>query len=159
MDSTHIKVGAVLAAAALLTAGVTSVAVAALPQAKPRPCYSFCPSATSLLLSTQQVYFGREGDEIFRVAVRPVIAGLPETPTGTVEIKSRNNILCRIRLNHEVARCSLSSRALAPENRLYPIEAFYSGNASFSPSKSPVRWLKVLKLPRHHSVKRVVPKF
>ena len=124
-----------LIAGALLAAGVTSVAMAAQPQARGRACYSTCSTRTSLSVRPNIVHYGRENRARFSVAVRPSISGIGFA-RGTVAMKAGSITLCTIRLSRGTGSCSPGRRALRPQRRPYLIQAFYGGSKVFSHSKS-----------------------
>lgn len=144
--------------AALLAAGLTSVAMAADKQPGQPACYGTCPTLTHFSLSSRIVVYGRERLEVFRVTVRPEVADVPEIPGGTVVVKFGHLTLCAISLVRAQGSCSPSSRALPPRAHRYRIYASYDGNAKFSASTSGLQFLKVVRLPdkgrprhpRHH---------
>jgi hypothetical protein len=137
------KVFMSLIGAALLAAGVTTVAVAAEHQPKAGSCYSSCPTQTTLSESTHEVMFDHEQREVFTVTVEPRVGGIGKTPRGTVDIVWRHEVLCRIRLSHGTGSCRLRRGELRPERRPDLIQADYLGNGIFSPSKSREQYLRV----------------
>jgi hypothetical protein len=96
-------------------------------------CYGACHSVTALSLSKTDPIFGRENEEEFTVKVRAETASDGD-PTGAVEVKKGDRVLCRADLDHGEARCNLSERELAPGS--YEVVADYLGDRNFKPSSS-----------------------
>ena len=136
------RIGFALVGAALLATGVTSMAVAAQNQAPAGPCYSTCPPDMKLDMTPNVVNFGSEEVADFSVIVGPDFIGAGLVPTGTVTVKAGSTVLCTITLVRGRGSCSPSADAL-PGGQTYPIEAFYNGDANFSPSHSNIRELVV----------------
>ncbi len=148
------KLSFLIICAAILAAGLTSVAMAADQQPAQPGCYGTCPTLSRFWLSTRNVVYGHEQLEVFRVTVRPEVADVPEIPGGTVVVKLGHVTLCTIRLVRAQGRCSPSSRALAPRAHRYRVYASYNGNAKFSASTSGLQYLRVVRprdkvRPRH----------
>ncbi|MGP8001727.1 MAG: hypothetical protein ACLPKI_31045 [Streptosporangiaceae bacterium] len=137
------KVFLSLIGAALLAAGVTTVAVAAEHQTSPGSCYSTCPTQTTLSLSTHEVIYGEERRAVFTVTVDPQSGDIGKAPVGTVEIVWRKEVLCTIRLSGGTGSCELQQNELDPGRLPDLVQADYEGNAIFSPSKSPKQYLEI----------------
>jgi hypothetical protein len=96
-------------------------------------CYGACHSVTTLSLSKTDPMFGRENEEEFTVKVRAETASDGE-PTGAVEVRKGDRVLCTANLDHGEARCHLTDRELAPDS--YDVVADYLGDTNFKPSRS-----------------------
>ena len=125
----YLPVGGALAAGLLTSAFV-------IPQshlAASQDCYGACQSDVSLSLSRPTVSENQERLEQFSVRVSGG-AGATGQPTGSVQVKTRDEVLCRIHLHHGRGSCSLYTRELSPGS--YEIVADYSGDANFNPAMS-----------------------
>ena len=108
-----------------------------------QPCYSTCPSKTSLSVSPNGVTFGSEGSAVFTATVAPRMGGVPGTPTGTVAVKSGWTTICTITLSGGTGSCSPSASALKGSRRPYLFYGDYSGDGSFYRSFSNIVTLRV----------------
>ncbi len=129
------RIGFLLASAALLATGLSSMAVAAQSRTAQPECYSTCSaSGTWLTEEWTIVSFGNEQLQDFHVTVSPDVLGLSQAPTGTVAIKSGSTTLCTIVLSGRRGSCSPSPNALPAG--FYGVRGYYSGDATFSASVS-----------------------
>ena len=141
------KLPVLLIGAALLAAGVTSVAMATEHQPSRPACYGRCPTLTQFSLSSRTVIYGREESEVFRATVRAGVSDDPGFLPGTVTVRQALGrlTLCTIKLVRGQGSCSPSSRALPPRGNPYWIHAVYNGDGSLSSSTSqPPQSLKVV---------------
>jgi hypothetical protein len=129
------RIGFALVGAALLATGVTSMAMAAPNQAAQPTCYSTCPPKIDLKESFHLLSPGSEQIEHFSVRVGPDVIGASNAPTGTVTIKAGSTVLCTIILVRGAGSCSPSPDAL-PTDGSYVVQAYYSGDATYSPATS-----------------------
>jgi hypothetical protein len=132
----YLPVGGALAAGLAVSAFV-------LPQAQTvasQDCYGVCQSDVSLSLSRPTVSESQERLEEFSVKVGGG-AGSTGQPTGSVQVETRNKVLCRIHLSHGRGSCSLNGRELAAGS--YEIVAHYNGDANFGPATSSPERLNV----------------
>jgi hypothetical protein len=140
------KLSFLLIGAAVLVAGLTSVAMATEHQPSQSPCYGACPTLTQFSLSSRTLVYGRDQSEVFGVTVRPGVADVPEFPSGTVAVKEAGqSTLCTITLVGAQGSCSASLSALPPQGTPYWIQASYSGDAKFSASTSAPQSLNVVR--------------
>jgi hypothetical protein len=136
------RIGFLLVTAALLAAGVSSMAVAAQNQAPETLCYSTCGGTSAWLTQAWKlVSYGSEQIQIYHVTVSSHVPGLGQAPTGTVTVKSGSTTLCTIVLSAGRGSCLPSPDALPPG--FYGIRGYYSGDATFSASVSNIRMLQV----------------
>ena len=129
------RTGFALVGAALLATGVTSMAMAAPNQAAQPTCYSTCPPNVDLKETFHVLHVGAEEIEDFSVRVGPDVIGATSAPTGTVTIKAGSTVLCTIILVRGAGSCSPSPDAL-PTDGSYVVQAYYSGDATYSPATS-----------------------
>ncbi len=135
------RMGFLLASAALIATGVSSVALAAQGQSSRSVCYSTCGTSTWLTQATTLVRYGSEQLQIFHVTVNSLALGFNRAPTGTVTVKSDSTIVCTIVLSIRGGSCSPSRRALPPG--IHSVRGYYSGDATFSASVSNVKTFQV----------------
>lgn len=138
------KFGIAAFASACLAAGMSGVAFGAA-SAGPSAvtCASPCPSLTRLSISNPQTTFGNEQSVVFNVRVKARMLHTGLTPTGTVTLSYQATVLCTITLSSGTGSCSPSPTALPARNKSYPINAVYGGDATFTPSHSGARHMRV----------------
>jgi hypothetical protein len=128
------RIGILMVSAALLAAGLSSIAFAAQSQTSAPACYGTCASSSAWLTQASTlISYGHEELQVFHVTVGPTIAGRP-APTGTVVIKSGSTILCTIVLTARGGSCSPSPNALPPG--FQTVRGYYSGDANPSVSNA-----------------------
>jgi Big-like domain-containing protein len=138
------KLGIAAFASACLAAGMSGVALGAAHAGhSPVTCASPCPSLTRLSISNPETTFGNEQSVVFNVRVKARMLHTDLTPTGTVTLSYQATVLCTITLSSGTGSCSPSPTALPARNKSYPINAVYGGDATFSPSHSGARHMRV----------------
>jgi Bacterial Ig-like domain (group 3) len=138
------KFGIAVLASACLAAGVSGIASGATHTGtSATSCASPCPSLTRLSITGPVTTFGSEENVVFNVRVKPRVLHTGETPTGTVTVGYHATVLCTIVLASGTGSCSPSPTALPARNKGYPINAVYGGDATFSPSHSGARHMRV----------------
>jgi hypothetical protein len=142
MRITQPRIGFALIGAALLAAGVTSMATAAPNQAAQPNCYSTCRPTVHLKETFHVLRVGAEEIEDFSVRVGPDFIGAANAPTGTVTIRAGSTVLCTITLVDGHGSCSPSANALPAGHDV--VEAYYSGGGTYSPAQSRPEQLEVI---------------
>jgi hypothetical protein len=141
------KLSFLLIAAALLVAGLTSVAMATGRQPSTPVCYGTCPTLTQFTLSARTLLYRHERVEVFHVTVRRVDTDVPELPTGTVAVRQAVGTLtlCTITLVRAQGSCSPAPRLLPSRSYPYWLHATYTGDAKFGVSTSwPPQALRIM---------------
>ena len=139
-----VKLGIAILASAFLAAGTSGVAFGATHGTSAVSCTSPCPSLTRLSITGPVAPFGSEQNVVFNVRVKARMRHTGETPGGTVTVGYHATVLCTIVLSSTgMGSCSPSPAALPARNKSYPVNAVYSGDATFSPSHSGARHMRV----------------
>lgn len=137
------KFGVAIFASACLAAGMSGAAFGAAHARTPVTCASPCPSLTRLSISNPVTTFGNEQNVVFNVRVKPRMLHTGLTPTGTVTLEYHTMVLCTVTLSSGTGSCSPAPTALPARNKSYPVNAVYGGDATFSPSHSGARHVRV----------------
>jgi hypothetical protein len=132
------KLSFILIAAALLVAGLTSVAMATGRQPSQPACYGACPTRTQFTLSARTLLYRHERVEVFHVTVVRGDTDVPELPTGTVAVRQAVGTLtlCTITLVRAQGSCSPAPRLLPSRGYPYWLHATYTGDTKFGVSTS-----------------------
>jgi hypothetical protein len=138
------KLGVAVLASACLAAGMSGAAFGGTHRGtSATTCASPCPSLTRLSITNPVTTFGSEQSVVFNVRVKPRVLHTGLTPTGTVTLQYHATVLCTVVLSSGTGSCSPSPSALPARNKSYPVNAVYGGDATFTPSQSGARHMRV----------------